>query len=39
MTGTLQISPILALAFATLVGGGRGGVGEAHVGLSGPTAQ
>jgi len=39
MTGTLQISPILALAFVTLVGGGRGGVGEARVRLSGTTAQ
>jgi hypothetical protein len=36
---TLQRSPILALAVATLVGGGRGGVGEARVGLSGATAQ
>ncbi len=38
MTGTLQISPILALAFATLVGGERGGVGEARVRLSWATA-
>jgi hypothetical protein len=39
MTGTLQISPILALAVATLVSGGRGGVGEVRVKLSGATAQ
>jgi hypothetical protein len=36
---TVQRSPILALAFPALVGGGRGGVGEARVGLSGATAQ
>jgi len=36
---TLQRSAILALAVATLVGGGRGGVGAARVGLSGATAQ
>jgi len=36
---TLQLNPILALAVATLVGGGRGGVGEARVGLSWATAQ
>jgi hypothetical protein len=36
---TLQLSPILALDVATLVGGGRGGVGEVRVGLSGATAQ
>jgi hypothetical protein len=35
MIGSLQNSPIPALAFVTLVGGGRGGV----VGLSGATAQ
>jgi hypothetical protein len=35
----VQISLILALAFATLGGGGRGGVGEARAGLSGATAQ
>ena len=39
MTGTLQISPILAPVFATLVGGGRGGVVEARVRLSGAAAQ
>lgn len=36
---TLQRSAILALAVATLVGGGRGGVGAARVGLSGATAK
>jgi hypothetical protein len=36
---TLQLSPILALAVATLVGGGRGGVGETRVGLFGATTQ
>ena len=36
---TVQLSPILVLAVATFVGGGRGGVEEAHVGLSGATAQ
>jgi hypothetical protein len=36
---TVQLSAILVLAVATFVGGGRGGVGEAHVGLSGATAQ
>jgi hypothetical protein len=36
---TVQLSPILALAVATLVGGGRGGLGEARVGLPGATAQ
>jgi hypothetical protein len=39
MTGTVQISPILALAFVALVGGGLGGVREARAGLSGATAQ
>jgi len=36
---TLQLNPILAPAVATLVGGGRGGVGEARAGLSGATAH
>jgi hypothetical protein len=36
---TVQLRPILVLAVATFFGGGRGGVGEAHVGLSGATAQ
>jgi len=36
---TVQISAILPLAVATLVGGGRGGVEEAHLELSGATAQ
>jgi hypothetical protein len=36
---TVQRSPILALAVATLVGGERGGVGEARAGLYGATAQ
>ena len=36
---TVQLGPILALAFATLVGGGPGGVGEARAGLSEATAQ
>ena len=36
---TVQLRPILVLAVAPIVGGGRGGVGEAHVGLSGATAQ
>ena len=36
---TVQLSTILVLAVATFVGGGRGGVGEAHVGLSATTAQ
>jgi hypothetical protein len=39
MIATVQISPILVLAFAALVGGGRGGVREARAGLSGATAQ
>jgi len=33
------ISPILALAVAALVGGGRAGVREARGGLSGAAAQ
>ena len=36
---TVQLRPILVLAGATFVGGGRGGVGEAPVALSGATAQ
>jgi len=36
---TVRLGPILPLAVATLVGGRRGGVGEARVGLSGATAQ
>ena len=36
---TVQLRPILVLAVATFVGGGRGGVGEARVGLSGATVQ
>jgi len=36
---TLLLNPILTLAVATFVGGGRGGVGEARVGLSGATAK
>ena len=36
---TLQLSAILALAVVALVGGERGGVGEARVGLSGATAH
>ena len=30
---TVQLRPILVLAVATFVSGGRGGVGEAHAGL------
>ena len=36
---TVQLRPILVLAVATFVGGGRGGVEETHLGLSGATAQ
>ena len=39
LTSTVQISPILVLAFAALIGGGRGGIREARAGLSGATAQ
>jgi hypothetical protein len=36
---TVQLRPILVLAVATFVSGGRGGVGEAHLELSGATGQ
>jgi hypothetical protein len=36
---TVQLSATLALAVATLVGGGRGGVREPQVGLSRATAH